>query len=441
MQTSAIERDRPFIKRPLVHLLGMALLSAVSAVTGADLSPQLQQAQRLLAAGEPQQALELLRREWLTQAGDPDFDYLLGVALEQSGHTDEALFAYERVVIVNPNHTDARLKMGAIYAQRSHALAGRELAQQPLQGEGGRSGRSLQGYLLTGLGWDSNITSGPKAKQLPLPDRIQRGVEVMTDLGSASQAEDSVMLLEAGVTLNQPISDQIGWVGSGSLRQNLYPTHHANQEGIVNFDLGVRLGQEGNRLGISMISQIYLLDDQRYRQALGGHLSWSYTLGNGTPITSYLQYVDFNYTKPENRIDNSVRQVVGFASEWAWADRSGVIQYGLYGGEDRASDSPLATSSYRLWGFHLGGSLPLRERFTLALGLLYEPHHYRVEDLLYLRGREDQIYTLGLSLDYSLSPDLHLIPLLTYTRNDSTLELYDYRRSSALLQIKWEFSR
>src|SRR3546814_15830859 len=53
------------------------------------------------------------------RAGDPDFDYIYGLAAADSGKPAEAIIAFQRVLAVQPDNALARAELA-----RAHALAG-----------------------------------------------------------------------------------------------------------------------------------------------------------------------------------------------------------------------------------------------------------------------------------------------------------------------------
>ena len=67
--------------------------------------------QALLKAGRFEQAYREAKTHELERAGDPQFDYLLGLAALQSGRPGEASLALERVVAVSPDFAGAELDL------------------------------------------------------------------------------------------------------------------------------------------------------------------------------------------------------------------------------------------------------------------------------------------------------------------------------------------
>ncbi len=409
----------------------------------------LTEARALLGQGQAVEAAALLQPELLRHAGEPEYDYLLGSALYQAGREGEAQFALERVVMVAPEHSGALLLLARIaHASGDDAQAQlllEQLGRQPLAidtqaevdrllasvGEA-RSATRSRGYVMGGLGWDGNITSGPNADQLLVP------VLGPTALGSASEEESVVASLEAGLELSHPLSERWQMSAAGSVRRNLFTERHDLDEDIANLQLGVNRSYGAAQLGVTALAQGYRVDSELYRRAFGGRVHWFQPLEGGDSLTLYGLYVDYRY--PQHPIDDADRGVVGLehqlalAGAWRWS-------YGLYLGREVAQDGGHKHFSFDLAGGSLGLQAPLNDDLTVAAGLIAETRNHRAEDKLYLTDRRDLQWSLGLAAEYRLAPAWSLLPQLTYTRNQSTLQLYDYTRSAFMLHLRWEFDR
>jgi len=162
---------------------GMALVAILAAFSSLPASAQgdvLDSARRQLAAGNAKQAYQELVVLQDKMAGMPEYDYLLGVAALDSGHLDDAIIAFERVLALVPGHAGAQMDLArAYYAAGSFDLA--EAAFLKLKGENPppaaqiainryldairarklltQAGWSAYGAL--GIGYDSNITGVP----------------------------------------------------------------------------------------------------------------------------------------------------------------------------------------------------------------------------------------------------------------------------------------
>lgn len=140
----------------------------------------LRDARQLLAAGNPKQAYMVLVKLDAELAGDVEFDYLLGVAALDSGKTDEAIIAFERVLQKDPKNAGARLDLarayfnsGAIDLARANflelkasnpppaALAAIDKYLAAIRERRAQSTNRFAAWGETSLGYDSNITGVP----------------------------------------------------------------------------------------------------------------------------------------------------------------------------------------------------------------------------------------------------------------------------------------
>src|SRR5690348_13808938 len=109
--------------RARIRELAFAALLAASSAFAAD-DPAIESGRRLLAAGNAKQAYTELAAAQSRLSGMPEFDYLFGVASLDSGHIEDAIIAFERVLAVMPNHAGAQMDLArAYYAAGSFDLA------------------------------------------------------------------------------------------------------------------------------------------------------------------------------------------------------------------------------------------------------------------------------------------------------------------------------
>src|SRR5574341_400922 len=107
-------------------LLGLALFTA-SITAGAD--EVTDRAKRLLAQQQAKEAYALLAPLEEKRAGDPEFDYLLGIAALDAGEPERAVFALERVLALQPNNALARAEIARAY----FIMGERETAKREFQ--------------------------------------------------------------------------------------------------------------------------------------------------------------------------------------------------------------------------------------------------------------------------------------------------------------------
>lgn len=75
----------------------------------------LDDASALIEADKPAEAYELLAPLEAERAGDPDYDLLLGLSALNAGEAGIAVFAFERIIAVQPENARARVELARAY--------------------------------------------------------------------------------------------------------------------------------------------------------------------------------------------------------------------------------------------------------------------------------------------------------------------------------------
>lgn len=431
------------------RLVGVGLSWLAGLAMAQEAAPSLASARQLLDQGQAAQALAVLAPALLRLAGHPDYDYLLGLALQGSGEVGHALFAFERVLMVDAHHVPARLQLGGILLDRGEWARADELLQplatwpltpeqrqllQRLQMALAQSdGLTVAGHLAVGVGASDNVTSGPASATLLIP-ALGRAPTV---LGSAARDPDQMASVEAGLTLRQPLDSHTWLSADGSFSQGLNRSRKDVAEGVLAVALGWhrRLGEQ--LAGVTLLAQDDLLGDAVYRHASGARVNWERPWTQQSRLSGYVQHLIFDF--PDHVIDNAARTTVGLSHAGRSTGSARLWQYGVYAGKELAKDDFHPHFSFRLWGVHLGGSLPLNERLIMSWGLAYEAQHHLATDALYHVVRHDANHSLGLAADHQLGPRWHLVSQYTYNRNRSNTALYDTTRNTFTLQLRWDF--
>jgi predicted Zn-dependent protease len=161
--------------KPLFLALSMSVSMPILAA-----DPILQRADALIRLEAPDKAYEILAPLEEQQSGNPEYDYLLGVALLEKGDPQNAIFAFERCLAVEPKNGPCRVQMA-----RTHLALGEtdnaraelnvvnaynpppEVKQIVNQYLGAvdtleaQQKRRITAYAQAGVGYDSNINSAP----------------------------------------------------------------------------------------------------------------------------------------------------------------------------------------------------------------------------------------------------------------------------------------
>jgi hypothetical protein len=444
-------------RRLRILFVGCVSVFSISFSAIAEGGANLEVARQLLNEGKAEQSATLLKQDIATLAGDADYDFLLGSALYQSNQGGEAIFAFERVLMSNPSHVDARLKAAQISVDRGNLDYANELLQ-PLSAQqlnsvqqqanmkikaeidrlAGKHTFMMRGYVLSGVGKDNNVTGGPDLDQLILPkDKVRPpGISTVTQLGTAKADQDNTGMIEIGIAMQKAVAETTWVTAEGNLRQGYNSKRADVNDGYSNLNLGVLTRSGHEYFGGAILGQSYQVAHVTYRNSLGSRLNWTHSFNDNLFLTSYLQQLAFIY--PDQAIDNTTRHVAGLQLQTV-VGNDGALQCGIYAGNEVAQDVTKPHFSFHLKGVSLSGRLAFNQALSLSMVASYEFRGHDATDALYLKIREDSLLLAGATLDYKFSQSWHLIPGYSYARNTSNAELYDYARQAYMLQLKWDF--
>ena len=444
------------MRRTRLRTVALALLlGTISPQAVAD--ELLERARAMQAAGNSQEALELLLPEQSARAGDPDYDYLLGVAALDMGRNTEAVFALERVLAVQPGNVAARAQIARAYYNLNETQTARrefeavraesitpETAQTIdrylsaiAQTDRGETLRA-QFFLEFSAGYDSNVNGATDLNQIAVP--AFNGLEFALD-PSAQEQEDGFFSFNIGAAVNAPLSARAALIGGLSLykRFNLHESDFGT--GYIDGYLGTAFNTGRDTWTVIGQLNTFLLDDPDYsggyRNAAGATVQWTRDLSARQQLTAYLQYAALHYPSEQERDADRVILGLGYAFALRGGDPSAYV--GLYGGVERERDDDFDFLAHRPLGIRAGGQKALAERVWWFGSLGYERRDYRGEDPSFQTTRRDHQYAAATGVHYLLANAWRLSPQVSYIRNTSNIDLNEYDRWQAYVTLRYDW--
>lgn len=428
----------------------VASLFAVAAPLQAAVDDLLKNALALEAQGKMAEAYALLAPLTGERAGDPDFDYALGLAASDTGHSGDALLAFQRVLAVQPNNAPARAELARVYAmtgdvdtakaqfdtvvedpslpdpvrQRFNRIV-RDLSREQRGG-----GTSVTGFAEVSGGLDTNINTATNLTSITLPIFASLGPASLS--GGATRQDATFVGGDAGVSVASGVSRQDRVFASllGSIRDNV--GSRAFDQDVATFTAG---------LGHTLVSrdvvsfsgqyQQFWLGHDRYRQAFGPTVQYTHRLPGGRALSASVQWLRLDYRTDPLRDSDRFTASVSYTGKISYA----ALSFGH--DEARASASDNLSNSYA--GLRAGIEKPLGRIGALIGGIGIERRHYDAPDTLFLKKRSDTQIDASFGMRLLILPHLYLRPLASYTRNISNIALFDYSRFVASGALRVEF--
>lgn len=432
---------RPFWNRRLLAALPVAALALTTGLAQAQSAPAESDANAAFAALEVQIA---------ERAGEPQFDYALGIAALDSGRYGEAIIALQRVLAVEPGNAAARAELARAYAMAGDIDTARGqfatvvddptlpdpvrqrftgfVRQFDRQIAGG--GSSVSGFADARLGFDSNVNAATDLDQLTIPLFAFLGPGT---LGAGAQAQDDEFAeINVGISGVAAIGRQDRVFASllGSWRENFDVSAFSQASATATAGFAHSFANR-DVISLSVQAQGFVLDDDLYRDSIGATAQYTKLIGNGRALTFSAQYSRLDFNGQPLLDADRFSAAIGLVT----SNLSASVQTGKEEARRQAGDA------YSNWfaSTSVGAEVPLGEKLALVGGASFDLRRYDAQDALFLVERADERFDAQVGVKVAFSDHIFLQPRVTYTRNWSNIALYDYDRWTASAGLRFEF--
>ena len=403
----------------------------------------LARAESLLATNQSEAAFQLLDDKVLEQAGNPYFDYLLGVAALDSGRHSEAIFSLRRSLAVAPDFSGARMELARAYYEIGNVELARALFVDLLDEQPPARVRGVINDYIAAIG-ATRMT--PSRRFTPYVE-LAAGHDSNANGSTADQQFLGFMLTPDNQETDSPFAE-IGagfrWYNPVSTRSAWYTGLHAGfrhnpdadfvDAGTVSGQLGMNW-QRGAFFGHAGIDSYWQSRDGDENSIYGGvdvllgrrvSSSWDLTMGlRGGALRhdASIEVLDVD------------RFLYSAGATYRYSPL-GSFGIELIGGDDSEKEdgSPYGNSKF-------GGRIVLTAPVSNS-GQLYASLGSLTSDYdgqFFGADREDTQTSGLLQLEFRnvWFDGLSVVPRVRYTENDSDVALYDYDRTEVGLLIRW----
>lgn len=441
------------------------LLLIVATVTTQAADELLERAQGLIDQKQPQAAYELLLPLAEARAGDPAFDYLLGLSALDSGRALEAVFALERVVDAAPENGPARAELARAYlvlGDTDDAESQFEKVQEmELPDEVQRtidrymsnidqyhdvSRTRWRPYIRTGFGYDSNVNSATDDNQIAIP--ALGGITI--NLSDPSRESDSAIWnVGGGIRLTSPLDYERGvsMFLNASLDNRLALSESEFSTTFGSGELGVswrrdpknqlRVSIDGSTVKIRGATSTLLRSD---REVAGGSVQWQHTMDQANQFTLFGQGAIVRYPDQRVRDVNRYTGGAGWGHAFLGSAYNPVIFLSAFGGvEDETHGSRSRQFGRTFWGGRAGGQLTVGPNSTVFGSITYQASDYDGTDPTFLTTRDDDYVDVSVGYRYQLDSNWSVSPTFVYNNNDSNIVTNDYDRYEFMITVRNDF--
>jgi len=403
----------------------------------------LADAESLLAAGLSRAAYTLLSTREAELAGNPYYDYLLGVAALDSGRHGEAIFSLRRSLSVSPEFSGARMELARAYFDSGNSGLARPLFVRLLDESPPAAVRSvINDYI-------SAIDATPEAPKssfrysfdvaVGYDDNANGSTDNQQFMGftlspNNLQTESSFVEAGAGFNWNNPKSTRFAWYAGGRASYRHNPDADFVDSSVVSGNAGMAW-QRGKFVGRAGADGYWATRDGEPNQSygeldvlLGSRVSekWDITFGLRGGAVRHDDLID---TLDVDRLMVSGGLTYRFGSP-------GNFGIEIIAGEDSAKKTASPYGNSKLGG-RLTLYIPVGESGELFASTGSLTSEY--DGLFFGAMRKDTQVSSILQIRFSdvWTDGLSLTPRIRYIDNQSNVALYDYDRTEFGLQLRW----
>lgn len=404
-----------------------------------------------LQAGNSDAAWSLAQQHLPERAGEPEFDFVAGLAALAAGHPEHAAMILERVLLLQPGHHRARLELARAYFQlgdypasqrefqtvRSagpppnvHTRIDRFLAE--IQRRESATRTRFTGYLELRPGWDSNVSSATADSNIEIP---ALGVVDLHD--DSRERSDRFLDKHAGITLAHPLDKHRALFLDLSYRDRENVETQAYDTRSAGISAGMAWAWGADQLRVPLQFQALYLGNEPFRRLLTLGLEWSRDLDARTQVLGFGQFGTIRYPDDANR---DVRLLLAGGGLYRRHARLPLLLSGsLYTGDEAARHAAGDPNGRRYHGVRLGAQWSGMPSHTPYASLGWQRSDYDAPNPVFLRAREEDFRELKLGWNWRPQPRWNVTAEASLVDNGANIALYDYRRRQFSVGVRYQF--
>lgn len=423
----------------------------------------LDTAEALVKAGKPAAAYVMLEPLEFEHAGEPRYDYLIGIAALDSGKPDRATLALERALAVNPGFTAARLDIARAYFQLGDLLRAKTEFTAVLKQDPGADARAniekylaeiadqeggkklfFSGYVEAAVGHDSNVNYSTDQSQIFVD---YYGASYPLDPASL-KTPDSYYGVSSGGEVTYRLNGNWGWYAGVDMRKRANSTQQSFDSLNLDGRSGVKFDARADHWRVGVLASRYNLGSVHYSDTSGADAEWSHEFSPSNQLKLFVQLAKYRFVDMVMQVNDYDQQVAGAGWLHVLADGKTTLFGSLYSGTENEVSTLITQATptggrsdgaKRFNGMRVGGQTAALGKATLYANAGMQLGDYSKENVYFQRLRKDRVLDVTLGAKKHWGKLWTLRPQLSYTRNDSNIAIYEYDRTDVSVTIRRDF--
>jgi len=418
---------------------------------------RIQDADALIKAGKPGEAYDLLEPMEFERSGEVRYDYLLGIAALDSGKSDKATIAFERVLTVDPNFAGARLDMARAYYQLGDLPRAKTEFETVLKANPPETARvTIQKYLASidsqmhakdnhltayiegSVGHDTNVNAATSQGLIAVP---ALGNLVFTLNNNSVKNADDYLGVNGGVNIFHPVSETVALYAGADMRErgNMTQTEFNTLNLSGNVGGIFTLGKQDS-LKIGLVDGDYTLGTVRYYDNVGINEEWRHVFSPANQMSVFGQQMSYRFLDSAMYNQNFDQDVMGANWMHVMPDGKSSVFGSLFLGQEYDVTGLRPDGGKRFNGLRIGGQDALNDKTELFANVGLNDGIYTKENTLFLSTRHDTLSDATIGVNWHWDKLWSLRPQLAWTHNQSNISIYGYDRVDTSVTLRRDFN-
>ncbi len=433
-------------------------------ISGSD-GASVKKAAELVRARKPNEALKILAPLQGRLSGNPDFDYVYGVATLDAGRPAEAVVYLRRAVQNRPDFHVARAEygralaaMGDLEGARREFMQVRDVPNLPVAARDAMGREvvgidraietvaakknqprtTISGYVEQAIGYDTNVNGGPAGMSILIPGLSFLGPAQLNP--AAAPKEAGFYEIAGGLNIAHAISNDTAVFANfvGNLHRLFDHTEFSTA--LLGTELGVaRQTGDGSIWSLAVIGQVFWIDSDVYRGIYGLAGQWRKKVGEWDANVA-LTWLGIEYPNtPGMGAADRLMASAGIGRKLGHLAGTPSFLITVSGGTEMTRDSANDHFGYDFAGVRYSGEISLAPRLIGFGQAAYEYHHHHEDYPLFFTPRKEHLFEILLGLEWKATERISYRPTVRWSRTASNVDLFDVERWIWSLSARYTF--
>ncbi len=405
-------------------------------------------AQAVYNQGDFKQAYPLFEQLLEQTPQSAEINFFVGRCALELHQYDEAMAAFDRVLMINPKHTRTHLELARLYYERQQLELSRTELNLVLNDQlpsdirdvamafkrridASISPHHFNGAVIVGGGYDSNVNNDIGNKAFILPS-------LNIPISGNTKEKDGYGFSTFVLNHSYDFGERGGWTLENSFvgYDKLYSKSSLNNLVLFSLSSAPTWSEKQVKFALPVMFDRVYIDGKGYLYNVGAGLKETYLLdplsaieGGYTFKRGY--YHEETYDVNAHLIYANYRRIVG-DNLFAFALQT---SYSI----NKEVETTRTDVDYTEFKYGIDLSKEFTKTFRGSLGYTRINDRYSDVDTIFLTKRHDEKNQYELSLGYTVQKNLSLGASVAYSDNHSNHDPYDYDKLNALASVMWTF--